>query len=97
MVAVDVAAVELVLVVQEETALDRLWAAKAEESLGVAVRHLIGPIAAIAVRIEGQTFRTIEHITSTVHAIHELAAFLPVADLEVAILMGTLLGRIRRL
>jgi len=95
--AIDVAAIELVFVVQEEAALDRLWAAEAEESLGIAVRHLIGPVATIAVRVEGQTLRTIEHITSTVHAIHELAAFLSVADLEVAILMGTLLGRIRRL
>jgi len=96
MVAIDVAAVELVLVVQEEAALDRLGTAEAEERLGVAVRHLVGPVATIAVRVEGQTFWAVEHITSTVHAVHELAALLPVADLEVAVLMRTLLGRIRR-
>lgn len=87
------AAVNLNLGVQEG-AISHLRTAKAEESLGVAIRHLIWPVASIRLRIEGQTFRTVEDVTPTVHAIHELTTMLMIADLEVTVLMGTVLGRV---
>lgn len=90
--AIDGAAVKLNLGIQKGTVF-HLRATKAEESLGVAIRHLIRPVASIRLRIEGQTFRTIEHVTPTVHAVHELTAMPVIADLEVAVLMGTVLGR----
>lgn len=96
MMAVGGATIKLNRGVQEGTA-PHLRATKAEESLGVAVWHLIWPVAPIALRVEGQTLRTVEHVAPAVHAVHELAAVLMIADLEVAVLMGTIVGRIRRL
>lgn len=89
---VGVAAVKLSLGVQSEGATFHLRATKAEESLGVAIWHLIRPVASICLRIEGQALRTIEDVASTVHAIRELTAMLMIADLEVAVLMGTVFG-----
>lgn len=91
MVTVDRAAVKFNLSVQEGTA-PHLWAAETEESLGVAVRHLVRPVASVGLRIECQSLRTIEHVTPAVHAVHELAAVLMIADLEIAVLMGTVVG-----
>jgi len=82
--------------VQEGT-IPHFWAAKTEKSLRVAVRHLVRPIASIRLRIEGQTLWTVEHVTPTVHAVHELTAVLMIANLEVAVLMGTVVGRTCRL
>lgn len=90
------AAVKLNLGVEEGTA-PHLRAAETEESLGVAVRHLVRPVAPIALRVEGQTLRAIEHVAPAVHAVHELAALLMIADLEIAVLMGTVVGWIRGL
>lgn len=94
--AVGVAAVKFNPSIQEGATF-HLRAAKAEESLGVAIRHLIRPVASIRLWIKSQTFRTIEDVTPTVHAIHELSATLIIADLEIAVLMGTVLGRVCRL
>lgn len=91
MVTVGRAAVKFNPDVQEGTA-PHLRAAETEKRLGVAVRHLVRPVASIALRIEGQAFRTIEHVAPAVHAVHELAAVLMIADLEVAVLMGTIVG-----
>lgn len=80
-----------------EGTIPHLWTAKTEKSLRVAVRHLVRPIASIGLRIEGQTLRTVEHVAPAVHAVHELAAVLMIANLEVAVLMGTVVGRTCRL
>lgn len=88
---VGVAAVKRDLAAQEG-AISHLRTAEAQESFGVAIRHLIRPIASISLRIKGQTLRTIEHVTPTVHAVHKLTAMLIIADLEVAVLMRTIVG-----
>lgn len=94
--AINVAAVKSDLAALEET-VSHFRTTEAEKSLSVAIRHLIRPVAAIRLRIEGQTFRTIEHVAATVDAIHELAAMLMIADLEVAVLMWAIIGRKCRL
>lgn len=95
MMAVGVAAIKFGLTTEEEAVL-HLRTAEAQERFSVAVRYLIWPIASIALRIEGQTFRTIEHVASTVYTVHELTTMLMVADLEVTVLMRTVWGRVRR-
>lgn len=96
MMAVGWATIKLNLGVQEETAL-HLRATEAKESLGITIWYLIRPVASIGLRIEGQTLRTIKHVTPTVHAIHKLTAMLMIADLEVTVLMRTIVGRSCRL
>lgn len=91
-VAVGGAAIKLDLGVQEGT-VPHFRAAKAEEGLSVTVRHLVRPITPIGLRIEGQTLWTVEHVAPAVHTVHELAATLMIADLEVAVLMGTIIRR----
>lgn len=96
MMAVSVAAVEFDLA-EEEAVLRRFRAAEAQEGFGVAVRHLVGPVATVGRRIEGETLRTIEHVVPAVDTVHELTALLLIADLEVAVLMRTVLRWICRL
>lgn len=95
--AIDVAAEEPNLAALKQTVSVHLRTAEAQVSLGVAIRHLIRPVAPVGRRIEGQTLRTVEHVAPTVHAVHELTAVLMITDLEVAVLMGTILGWKRRL
>lgn len=96
MMAISRATIKFNLGVQEEIVL-HLRTTEAKESLGIAIRHLIRPIASIGLRIEGQTLRTVKHVTSAIHAVHKLPAVLMIADLEVAILMRTVVGRVCRL
>lgn len=96
MMAINGAAIERNLTALEQ-AVPHFRTAEAQESFGVAIRHLIRPVAPIGLRIEGQTLRTVEHVAPTVHAIHELTAMLMIANLEITILMRTIFSWTRRL
>lgn len=95
-VAISRTAIKLNLGVQEKT-VPHFRATETEEGFGVTVRHLVRPVAPIALRIEGQTFWTVEHVAPAVHTVHELATVLMITDLEVAVLMGTIVRRVCRL
>lgn len=59
-------------------------------TFGVTVGDLVRPVAAIALGVVRQALGTIENERSALDAVHEFAALLPVADLEVSVLMGAI-------
>lgn len=66
-------------------------------TFGVAGQDLVGPVATEGVPVEGQTLRTVEDVPPAVHAVLELSAVGGIAQPEVAVLVRTVIGGLRRL
>lgn len=69
-----------------------LRAGEANECLCVTVVDLVGPLATVRLLAEGQTLRAVKHESTAIDAVHELATVDAVAHLEVAKLVGALIG-----
>jgi len=50
--------------------------------------NFVRPVTLVGVLVEGESFRTVEHISSAVHTIHELPTVSAVTKPEVTILVG---------
>lgn len=81
----------------EEPLIPHFRAPEAEERLCIAIWYLIWPIAAITFRVESQPLGTVKNIPPTVCTVHKLTAVLMISNLEIAILMGTILRWLGRL
>lgn len=69
-----------------------LRAGEAHECLCVTVVDLVGPLATVRLLAEGQTLRAVKHESTAIDAVHELATVDAIAHLEVAKLVGALIG-----
>lgn len=66
-------------------------------TLRVAGRDLVGPVAMVGLRVEGQAVGAVEHVAPSRGAVHELAAVGRVAQRVVAVLVGAVLCGLGRL
>jgi hypothetical protein len=57
-------------------------------TFGIAGINFVRPVTLVGVLVEGESFRTVEHIPSAVHTIHELPTVSVVTKPEIAILVG---------
>lgn len=90
--------VEMYLVgILEDRVLGHCRTTEAQESLGVALLHQIGPVAQVVLLVEGQALGTGDQSSLAEHAVVEGAAFALVTQAVVAELVWAMLGGVGRL